>query len=82
MQSGRTGQTGLGKVVKMPIGLHYCIDLVEAIEMHMWNVQFGVRMKKLCLPEDLHLGLTGQTGPGRSHRFGDQSDRSETPNPS
>ena len=28
-----------------------------------------------CLPEDLHPGLTGQTGPG-------WSDRSETPSPS
>ena len=33
-----TGQTGLGKFVKMPIGQHHCIDLVETIEMHMWNV--------------------------------------------
>ena len=57
-----TGQTGLGKVVKMPIGLHHCIDLVETIEIHMRNVQFGVRMRKLCLPKDLHPGLTGQTG--------------------
>ena len=30
-----TGQTSLGKVVKMPIGLHHCIDLIETIEMHM-----------------------------------------------
>ena len=77
-----TGQTGLGKVVKMPIGLHRCVDLVEAIEMHMWNIQFGVRMRKLCLSEDLHTGLTGLTGPGRSDRFRDQSDWSEMPNPS
>ena len=33
-----TGQTGLGKVVKMPIGLHHCIDLGKTIEMHMWNI--------------------------------------------
>ena len=59
-----TGQTGLGNIVKMPIGLHHCVDLIETIEMHMWNVQFGVRMRKLCLLEDLHPGLTGQTGPG------------------
>ena len=61
------GQTGLANFVKMPIGLYHCIDLVETIEMHMWNVQFGVRMRKLCLSEDLHTGLTGpetrQTGP-------------------
>jgi len=75
-----TGQTGLGKFVKMPIGQHHCIDLVETIEMHMWNVQFGVRMRKLCLTKDLHPGLTGQTDPGLSDRFGDRSDRSETSN--
>ena len=41
-QSGRTGQTGpinrsagLGNIVKMPIGLHHCLDLVETIEMHI-----------------------------------------------
>ena len=81
-QFGRISQTGLSKFVKMPIVLHHYIDLVEMIEIHMWNVQFGVRMRKLCLPEDLHPGLTSQTGPGRSNRFGDRSDRSETPNPS
>ena len=32
-------------------------------------------MRKLCLPEGLHLGLTGQAGPG-------WSDRSENSNPS
>ena len=31
----QTGQTGLGNFVKMPIGLHHCVDLVEMIEMHM-----------------------------------------------
>ena len=50
--------------VKLSIGLHHCVDLVEMIEMHIWNVQFGVQMSKLCLPEDLHPGLTGQTGLG------------------
>ena len=30
-----TSQTGLGNIVKMPIGLHHCVDLVEAIEMHI-----------------------------------------------
>jgi hypothetical protein len=25
--------------------LHHCVDLVETIEMHMWNVHFGVRMR-------------------------------------
>ena len=50
--------------------------------MHMWNVQFGVRMRKLCFPEDLHPGQTSQTGLGRSDRFGDRSDRSRMPNSS
>ena len=45
---------------KLSIGLHHCIDLVETIEMHIWNIQFGIRMRKLCLPEDLHPSLTGQ----------------------
>ena len=60
----QTDQTGQEKFVKSSIGLYHCIDFVETIEMHIWNVQFGVRMRKLCLPEDLHPGLTGQTGLG------------------
>ena len=48
----------------MPIGLNHCVDIVKTIEMHMWIIQFGVRMRELCLLEDLHPGLTGQTGPG------------------
>ena len=60
----QTGQIGQEKFVKSSIGLHYCVDLVEPIEMHIWNIQFGVRMRKLCLLENLHLSLTGQTGPG------------------
>ena len=71
-----TGQTGLSNIVKLPIELHHCVYLVETIEMHIWIVQFGVRMRKLCLPEDSHPGLTG---PGRSDWFGDRLDRSETP---
>ena len=31
----KTGQTGLGNFVKIPIGLHHCVDLVETIEMHI-----------------------------------------------
>ena len=58
---GKTGPTGLGNIIKLLIGLHHCLDLVKTIEMHIWNVQFGVRMRKLCLPDDLH---PGQTGPG------------------
>ena len=53
-----TGQTGQDKFVKLSIGLHHYVDLVEPIEMHMLNVQFGVRMRKLCLLEDPHAGLT------------------------
>ena len=58
----QTGQIGQEKFVKSSIGLHHCVDLIETIEMHIWIVQFGVRMRKLCLQEDLHLGLTGETG--------------------
>ena len=64
----QSGQTGLKKFVKSSIGQHHYVDLVKMIEMHIWNVQFRVQMKKLCLPEDL------------SDRYGDMSDRSETPN--
>ena len=60
----QTGQIGQEKFVKLTIGLHHCIDIVETIEMHIWNVQFGVWMRELCLPEDLHPGLTGLTDPG------------------
>ena len=55
----QTGQIGQGKFVKSSNGLHHCVDFIEMIKMHIWNVQFGVRMRKLCLPEDLHPGLTG-----------------------
>jgi len=30
-----TGQTGLDKFVKLQIGLHHCVDLIETIEMHI-----------------------------------------------
>ena len=30
-----TSQTGLDKFVKLQIGLHHCVDLVETIEMHI-----------------------------------------------
>ena len=60
----QTGQTSQKKFVKSLIKLHHCVDLVETIKMHIWNVQFGVRMRKLCLPKDLHPSLTGQIGPG------------------
>ena len=50
----QTGQIGQEKFVKSSIGLHHCVDLVEMIKMHIWNIQFGVQMRKLCLLEDLH----------------------------
>ena len=31
----QTGQTGLDKFVKLPIGLDHCVDLIETIEMHI-----------------------------------------------
>jgi hypothetical protein len=37
------------EVVKMCNGLHHCIPLVEVVKKYIWNVQFGVRMKELCL---------------------------------
>jgi hypothetical protein len=60
-----TGQTGQTKVLKMPIGLHHCVDLVETIEMHMWNVQFGVQMRELWSWQEPALLLTGLTGGAR-----------------
>jgi hypothetical protein len=46
----------------MPIGLHHCVDLVETIKMHMWNVQFGVRMMELWSWQEPAMRLTGLTG--------------------
>ena len=45
----KTGEAGLEKIVKLLIWLHYYIDLVEAIEMHIWNAQFEIQMSKLCI---------------------------------
>jgi hypothetical protein len=61
---------------QMPIGLHHCVDLVETIEMHMWNVQFGVRMRELWSWQESALCLTGLTSGTR------RSDRCSQPNPS
>jgi hypothetical protein len=36
------------KVVKMYNGSHHCVSLIEMIKKHIWNVQFGDRMKELC----------------------------------
>jgi hypothetical protein len=49
------------EVVKMCNGLHHYIPLVEMVEKHIWNVQFGVRMRELCLRENICLG-TGTSG--------------------
>ncbi|CAO2040026.1 unnamed protein product, partial [Urochloa humidicola] len=32
-------------------GLHHCNGLVETIEMDIWITQFGVRTRKLRVPE-------------------------------
>jgi hypothetical protein len=37
------------EVVKMCNGLHHYVALVEVVKKHIWNVQFGVRMRELCL---------------------------------
>jgi hypothetical protein len=57
-----TGQTGQTKVLKISIGLNHCIDLVEKIEMHMWNVQFWVWMRELWSWQEPALRMTGLTG--------------------
>ena len=57
-------KTGQDNFVKLSIGLHHCVDLIELIKMHIWNIQFGVRMGKLWLQKDLHLRQTVQIGPG------------------
>jgi hypothetical protein len=44
------------EVVKMCNGLHHCVPLVEMVEKHIWNVQFGIRMRELCLRENICLG--------------------------
>jgi hypothetical protein len=49
------------EVVKMCNGLHHCVPLVEMVEKHICNVQFGVRMSELCLQENICLG-TGTSG--------------------
>ena len=60
----QTCQTGQEKFVKSSIGLHHCVDIIETIEMHIWIIQFGVRMGKLWLQKDLHLRQTVQISPG------------------
>jgi hypothetical protein len=44
------------EVVKICNGLYHCVPLVEMVEKHIWNVQFGVRMRELCLRENICLG--------------------------
>jgi hypothetical protein len=40
------------EVIKMCNGLHHCVPLIEVVKKHIWNVQFGVQMKELCLQKD------------------------------
>jgi hypothetical protein len=42
--------------VKICNGLHHCVPLVEMVKRHVWNAQFGVRMRELCLQENICLG--------------------------
>jgi hypothetical protein len=65
------------EVVKMCNRLHHCVPLVEMVEKYIWNVQFGVRMRELCLRENICLG-TGTSGLRPEHLFGDWNFRSET----
>jgi len=71
----KIGQTGLVKLLKMQNRLHHCVDLVETIKIHMWNVRFGLRMREIWLQEVLHPGRpvkpvyrSGQTGPDSPDR--------------
>jgi hypothetical protein len=44
------------EVVKIYNRLHYCVPLVEMVKKHIWNVQFMVRIRELCLWENICLG--------------------------
>jgi hypothetical protein len=44
------------EVVKMCNELYHCVPLIEMIKKHIWNAQFGVRMRELCLRENICLG--------------------------
>jgi hypothetical protein len=37
-------------------GPHHCVPLVEMVKKHIWNVQFGIRMRELCLRKNICLG--------------------------
>jgi hypothetical protein len=43
------------EVVKMCNGLHHCVPLVEMVKknIYIWNVQFEVRMRDLCLKKNV-----------------------------
>jgi hypothetical protein len=62
--------TGLVKLLKRQFGLHYWTTLVVVIKIHIWNVQFWLRMREVWLQEDLHIELTGQTGSVNYTGFG------------
>ena len=53
-ENGTTARTGLVKLLKMQNRLHHCVDLVETIKIHMYNVRFGLRMREIWLREVLH----------------------------
>jgi hypothetical protein len=69
------------KLSKMCNELHHCVSLVEMIKKHIWNVQFGVRMRELCLRENICRGYqyfrsdryfrskTGTSGGDRYYRW-------------
>ena len=66
----KTSHTGMVKLLKKKNGLHCCVYLVETIEMHIFNVQFGLRMREIWLRKVLHpdrlvklVYRGGQTGP-------------------
>jgi hypothetical protein len=49
------------EVVKMCNRLYHCVPLVEMVKKHIWNVQFRVRMRELCLREN--VWTTGPRSP-------------------
>jgi hypothetical protein len=35
--------------------LHHCVPLIKMVKKHIWNVQFEVRMRELCLQKMYEL---------------------------
>jgi hypothetical protein len=51
-------------------GVHHCVPLVEVVKKHIWNIQFGVRMRVMPLRKCMNyryyrFEITGTTGPRR-----------------